>query len=226
VIRNGPEPIGENTAMEPVDESQRRSRSKGICECLPLALAFYSLATGSASAGDQPPSANARRNTETQKAALAQFDAASFAAPFSLSARAAELPQFSATEFRPRKPGMLAATARNEASFMDARMLGDTSIARELSDAKTQDRVRLLTLWQSRASSLSLQAGKRGAPSLQWSTPWMHRDAAARGLFDRLLLAAPRGFGSTLRGGGSRPAPAIAAAKSADIDIGLPINDK
>jgi hypothetical protein len=219
VIRNRPEPIGENTAMEPVDEAQRRSRSNGLCECLPLALMLYSLAPGSASAGDQPPSANARRNIETQKAALAQINAASFPAPFSLYAPAAELPGFSATDFRPRKAALLAAaTARNESSFMDAPMLGDTSIARELSDAKTQDRVRLLTLWQSRASSLSLQAGKRGAPSLQWSTPWMHRDAAARGLFDRLLLAAPRSFGSAIRGGGSRPASAIAAAKPADLD--------
>jgi hypothetical protein len=203
--------------MEPVDEAQRRSRSNGLCECLPLALVLYSLVPGNASASDQPHSPDARRNSEMQKAAVGQIAAASFPAPFTFSAPRTEVPVFSATEFRARKPGLLgAATATNETSFIDAPMLGDTSIAHELSEAKTPDRVRLLTLWQSRASSLSLQAGKRGAPSLQWSTPWMHRDAASRGLFDRLLLVTPRGFGSTVRGGAPRPTQAIAPVKPSD----------
>jgi hypothetical protein len=204
--------------MEPVEE-QRRSCSNGLCECLPLALVLYSLVPGNASAGDQPQSSAARRNADTQKTALPQLGA--FPAPFAFSAPRAEMQVFSPGEFRPRKQGLLeAAAASSEDSIIDAPMLRDTSIARELSEAKTQDRVRLLTLWQSRASSLSLQAGKRGAPSLQWSTPWMHRDAASRGLFDRLLLAAPRSFGSAVRGGGSRQAGAIAPAKP--LDLGAP----
>jgi hypothetical protein len=201
--------------MEPV-EVQPRSRSNGLCECLPLALVLYSLVPGNASAGDQPQNSAARRNADTQKTALPQL--AAFPAPFAFSAPRAEMQVFSPTEFRPRKQGPLeAAATSSEDSIIDAPMLRDTSIARELSEAKTQDRVRLLTLWQSRASSLSLQAGKRGAPSLQWSTPWMHRDAASRGLFDRLLLAAPRSFGSAVRGGGSRQAGAIAPAKPLDL---------
>jgi hypothetical protein len=225
VIRNGPFQIGENAPMEPVDQAQRRSRSNGLCECLVMALALYSLAPDRASAGDQPQSPDARRNLDPQKIALAQIAAPSFPAPYVFSAPRVEIPLFSQTEFRPRKQGLLeAAAARGEASVIDAPMLRDTSIARELSEAKTQDRVRLLTLWQSRASSLSLQAGKRGAPSLQWSTPWMHRDAASRGLFDRLLLAAPRSFGSTVRGGGSHPAGAMVPAKS--LDLGTPISNK
>jgi hypothetical protein len=221
-ISNRPFQIGENAQMEPVDEAQRRSRSNGLCECLVVALALYSLVPNNASAGDQPQSPDARRKADAQKTALAQFAAP---APFAFSAPRADINAFSATEFRPRKQGLLeAAAARSEASVIDAPMLRDTSIARELSEAKTQDRVRLLTLWQSRASSLSLQAGKRGAPSLQWSTPWMHRDAASRGLFDRLLLVAPRSFGSTVRGGGSRQAGAIVPAKT--LDLGTPINNK
>jgi hypothetical protein len=207
--------------MEPI-EAQRRSRSNGLCECLLVSLALYSLAPGKASAGEQPQNPDARPNADTQKTARAQIAAPSFPAPFSFSAPRAEIPGFSPTEFRPRKPGLLeAAPAGSEASGNDAPMLRDTSLARELSEAKTEDRVRLLTLWQSRSSSLSLQAGKRGAPSLQWSTPWMHRDAASRGLFDHLLNAAPRSFASTIRAGGSRQA---GAAPAKPLDLGTPIN--
>src|SRR5579864_1884414 len=156
--------------MEPV-EAQRRSRSN--CECLVAALVLYSLVPGNASAGDQtlPES---RRNSDTQKTALAHLATPWFPAPLAFSAPRPEMQTFSPTEFRPRRRDLLeTASTRSEDSIIDAPMLRDTSIARELSEAKSQDRVRLLTLWQSRASSLSLQAGKRGAPSLQWSTPWM-----------------------------------------------------
>jgi hypothetical protein len=210
--------------MEPI-EVQGRSRGNGLCETLLVALALYSLVPGDASAGESQQSPDARRNADAQKPARAQIAAPSFPAPFAFSAPGAEGQVFSPTEFRPRKPGLLeAAAAGSEASVTDAPMLRDTSIVRELSEAKTQDRVRLLTLWQSRASSLYLQAGKRGAPTLQWSTPWMQRETDSRGLFDRLLPAAPRSFGSTFRAGGSRQAGTIAVAKPFDLDT--PINNK
>ena len=194
--------------MEPV-EAQPRSRSNGLCECLLVALALYVLAPRNAAAGEQPQSRDGRQNTDTQKAVRAQIAVPSFPAPFALSAPP-EMPVFSPTEFRPRKPGLLEEAAdRSEGAVIDAPMLRDISIARELSEARTQDRVRLLTLWQSRASSLSLQAGKHGAPSLQWSTPWMHRGRAARGLFDQLLAVAPQGFRSAGRAGPSRQAASM-----------------
>jgi hypothetical protein len=202
--------------MEPV-EAQQRSRSNGLCECLLVALTLYVLAPRDAAAGDQAQSRDdARQNLYTQKAVRAQIAAPSFPAPFAFSAMP-DMPVFSPTEFRPRKPGMLEdAAGRTEGAVIDAPMLRDISIARELSEARTQDRVRLLTLWQSRASSLSLQAGKHGTPSLQWSTPWMHRGSAARGLFDQLLAVAPHGFGSTGRTGVPRQAGSMAPAKAAD----------
>jgi hypothetical protein len=204
-------------------EAQRRSRSNGLCECLLTALVLYSLVPGDASAGESQQSPNARRDADRQKGARAQIAAPSFPAPFAFSAPREEMPVFSPTEFRPRRQGLLEATdARGEGSVIDAPMLGDASIARELSEAKTQERVRLLTLWQSRVSSLYLQAGKRGAPSLQWSSPWMHRDARSQGLFDRLLPAAPRSFGSTFRAGGPRQAGAMTPAKP--LDLGALIN--
>jgi hypothetical protein len=114
---------------------------------------------------------------------------------FALPAPVDEPQVFSATEFRPRKHGLVGSdSVMHEPPIIDAPIVKDTSIGRQLAEFKSQDRVRLLTLWRSSASSLTLQAGKHGMPSLQWSTPWMHRDAVPRGLFDRFL---------TLRSGGS-----------------------
>jgi hypothetical protein len=210
--------------MEPI-KAQPRSRSNGLCECLLMALTLYCLAPGGASAGERPQTTDARRGADTQKAARAQIAAPSFPAPFAFSAPRAEMPVFWPTEFRPRKSGLLeTAAVRSEASVIDAPMLRDTSLAHELSQAKSQDRVRLLTLWQSQASSVSLQAGKHGSPSLQWSTPWMKRGTSSRGLFDRLLPASPRSFVNTVRSGVTHQAGAIAPMKSSDL--GTTVNIK
>lgn len=146
--------------------------------------------------------------------------------PRSFSAAVAPIDEpraFSATEFRPRRPAFGGPDpAEHKGSIIDAPML-DTSVARHWSEFKSQDRVRLLTLWRNSASSVSLQAGKHGTPSLQWSTPWMHRDVASRGLFDRFLNVSPRSFGS---GGGSRgnvprQAGTFAASKPAELSSSL-----
>jgi hypothetical protein len=211
--------------MEAVDQARRRSRSNGMRECCLMALVLYSLAPGDAAAGDSPQRPDARRHADVQTLAHAHISVPLYPAPFAFVAPHAEAQAFSATEFRARRPGLLEATTAAEQPFaIDAPMLRDTSIARGLSEAKSQDRVRLLTLWQTRASSLSLQAGKRGAPSLQWSTPWMHREAASRGLFDRWLSVSPRSFGSSVRGGVPHQVGAIAPAKT--LDLGAPINNK
>jgi len=99
---------------------------------------------------------------------------------------------------------------------MDTPMLQGTSVWEQLAEYRSQNRVRLLTLWQTKGSSLSLQAGKRGAPSLQWSTPWVHHEGgASRGLFDR-LLPRPRTGTSNSRGTLPRPAAISAPPKSLD----------
>jgi hypothetical protein len=203
--------------MDQIDEERRHARGYGLRDCLLMALVFYSLTPCDASAGEPTQSPEARREKGTQKSAL-QTTGPLFPAPFSFAGTSAAEQEFSATEFRPRKRTVLEpAAAGSDAAVIDTLMARDTSLARELSQARTQDRVRLLTLWQNRASSLSLQAGKRGAPSLQWSTPWMHRDAASRGLFDRLLADSPRNFSNALRSGVSRQTATLAPAKSLDL---------
>jgi hypothetical protein len=129
-------------------------------------------------AGDQPPHVSA----------TSMFPA-SFVSVKPLS----DVEVFSATEFRPRMHSLVAVDpSRGGRSVIDAPMPKSSSFWQHMSEYRSEDRLRLLTLWQARGSSLSLQAGKRGAPSLQWTTPWVHREGASRGLFDRLLTAPAR----------------------------------
>ena len=139
---------------------------------------------------------------------------------FSLGRGFTENPFFSATEFRPRKSAtQVADPARPSGSVLDAPMRQGTSVWQQLAQSKAQDRVRLLTLWQTQGSTLSLQAGRHGAPSLQWSTPWVNREDVSRGLFDRLLFA-PRGATSAYHSAAARQsAPPV---KPADLAPGTP----
>jgi hypothetical protein len=129
-----------------------------------------------------------------------------FSVPF-VSVKPLVSDAFSATEFRPRRHSVMGLDSpSSETSIIDAPMLRSTSVWQQMADYKSQGRVRLLTLWQTRGSSLSLQAGKRGAPSLQWSTPWVHREGTtSRGLFDRLLTVPVRAAGNNLRSSVARP---------------------
>jgi hypothetical protein len=125
---------------------------------------------------------------------------------------------FSATEFRPRIQSLVPVDpSRGGRSVIDAPMLKSGSFWQQMSEYRSEDRVRLLTLWQARGSSLSLQAGKRGAPSLQWTTPWVHREGASRGLFDRLLMAPARSTPSPSRGNAPHPSTAALPPKSLEL---------
>jgi len=101
-----------------------------------------------------------------------------------------EGPNFSSSEFRPRPPSVFDTKALpNDPS--ESPMLEGTTVWQRMRDFKTHGRVRVLTLWESTGSTLSLQAGKRGDPSLQWSSR-LSRGEATRGLFDS-VFAVPLG---------------------------------
>jgi hypothetical protein len=192
-----------------------------ICENALLTLVFCSVAHATrALAGDQPSDADSALKHELHDLGALH----SAATPPFVSANPLANDAFSATEFRPRRHGVMDLDSpRSGAFFIEAPMLRNTSVWQHMADYKSQSRVRLLTLWQTGGSSLSLQAGKGGAPSLQWSTPWVHREGTSRGVFDHLLAEPARAAAHNLRSSISRPTGAAAQAKPLGPSSGVNI---
>jgi hypothetical protein len=97
--------------------------------------------------------------------------------------------EFSATEFSPRRYPAFGAAPIGTPPTGESRSLSTTTVWQRLADYRTHDRVRLVTLWETTGSTLSIQAGKRGEPSLQWTSRAMNRGGATRGLLDRMISA-------------------------------------
>ena len=176
------------------------ARCSGIREGMLLTVVLYALVRASqALAGDHAANADARHSPDMpnsrQPLPSASLPSASLLSTpvFSTDRSFADSDGFSATEFRPRSHVPAAAEFSASENFAsNTPMLEGTSVWQKMSEYKSQDRVRVLTLWETAGSTLSLQAGKRGAPSLQWSSRRMNRDGATRGLLDRLVSAALR----------------------------------
>jgi hypothetical protein len=187
-------------------------RGLGLRESVLMAFAIY----GGASAGEAV-AADTAPKFELPRPQLAAPLLAHPLLPSSFATVPAlvEPEPFSPNEFRPRKRRFLeAGGGPNERLPADMPKLQDNSMARQLPEFKSQDRLRLLTLWQSHASSLSIQAGKHGAPSLQWSTPWVRRENSPRGLFDHLLSVSPQGAFGGARNAAQRQLSALSPSKS------------
>jgi hypothetical protein len=105
-----------------------------------------------------------------------------------------EIKTFSTQEFRPRGRSILEKDAVDGAP-----MLRGTTVWQRLSEYRSHDRVRLVTLWETGGGSVSLQAGRKGDPSLQWTSRFMNRGGATRGVFDQLLTTSLGGIGRGLR---------------------------
>jgi hypothetical protein len=99
---------------------------------------------------------------------------------------------FSATEFRPRRRAS-SARAMTDYGSSDP-MFRTTTVWQRLNEFRVQDRVRVLTLWETGGSNVSLQAGKKGDPSLQWSSSWTSQSRVSHGVLDRLLSASLKGM--------------------------------
>jgi hypothetical protein len=107
------------------------------------------------------------------------------------------LEPFSAKDFRPRGHSLFETDPRLDIS--DDALIRDTSVWQRLSEYRTHDRVQVLTLWKSSASTVSLQADRKGGPSLQWTSRLMNRDGATHGLLDRLFPVSAIGESNTAR---------------------------
>jgi hypothetical protein len=205
------------------------ARRSGIRDGVVLTLVLYTLVGASeALAGDAPPVAGAAARPHTNDLSQPTPSApAPMSLPLSLPSNFAapaafDFQPFSATEFRPRvHNSALAGSTRASSLGIEPSLFESSSVWEQMAQSRSADRVRLLTLWQNRASSLSLQA-KRGGPSLQWSSPWMMRDRASRGLLDRWVPMPFRaGPGTAARIGPSRPASSTATPRTFESPTGV-----
>jgi hypothetical protein len=193
----------------------------GVRERILLGLTVFALVhCGEAPAGEQPS-----RVSPTFDPAVSYFRPSStfgdsmMAIPEVFTAPTADAtPVFSATDFRPRKRTVLDGDPA-AATFGDAPLLRTTTVWQRMSDYKSHDRVRVLTLWESSWSSVSLQAGHRGDPSLQWTSRLMNHGGSTQGLLDRLFSVSFAGASAGLRNA-TRPASAPATSKPASVPTG------
>ena len=191
--------------FRPINDSpQPAAQCSGVHDRTLLGLLFFTLIrTGEALAADQTSIVNLAASPATadvHQSSPAPAAIVTDAEFFSVS-QATDARVFSATDFRPRKPTVFDHDP-TVGALGDAPMLRGTTVWQRMAEYKSHDRVRLLTLWESSGSTVSLQAGKRGAPSLQWSSRLMNHDGSTRGLLDHLLSVSFAGVGN-----GSRSTP-------------------
>jgi hypothetical protein len=96
---------------------------------------------------------------------------------------------YSPREYRALGPDLARRESRSEQPATNPPLHASSAWER-LADFKTRGGIRLLTLWDSKFASLSLQTGHGGIPSLQWTSRGFGGSAgsaATRGVLDRLL---------------------------------------
>ncbi len=169
-----------------------------ICDPWYLGLVLLiCVRTGEVFAGEQMSSAGDPTHRD--------FNASKISGPWSLSSlplhpagldlRAADIAEsksFPTADFRPHAESILE-HAPASSSFEDAPMLHGTTVWERLSDYRMHDHVRLLTLWETGGGTISLLAGKKGAPSLQWTSRSMSHGHATGGLLDQLFSSSLQG---------------------------------
>jgi hypothetical protein len=189
---------------------------------LPGLVLFSLVHAGQALAGDQVSIAKAPFDPVVDYFHPWSAPAAAMSAPGYFGAPTLDGQQvFSTTDFRPRKRSLF---DRDPAAnlFGDAPLLRTTTVWQRLSAYKSHDRVQVLTLWESSGSTVSLQAGKRGDPSLQWTSRVMNHGGSTQGLLDRLFSVSLAGATAGLRNAThSNGAPSTSKPAAAQMAAGL-----
>src|ERR1700722_16412919 len=93
-----------------------------------------------------------------------------------------EAKSYSATEFRPRGRSIFDVDPR--LSPPGGTLAVDKNFLQRLNEFRSHDRVRVLTLWDTGASAISIQTNHKGDPSLQWTSHLFNRGGAKEGLLD------------------------------------------
>jgi hypothetical protein len=158
------------------------TRSSGAREALIVVAMLYGLTQGAESFADDPSSAV----QDIEPMVGGRPLSSAFLPSKSLGSE----PQFSTSEFRERKPSLVQEPPPADTeSLPPTQAFQTTSAWQRLADYRSQGRVQLLTLWESKHSFVSLQSGKHGGPSLQWTSRLMNRGGATRGLLDRFVAS-------------------------------------
>lgn len=129
------------------------------------------------------------------------FSAAPFAPKFSLWTGLSPVPReyalppiaesrsFSSTDFRPRGHSIFDKDPSIAGVGASDNLMIDKNVWERLQEYRNRDGVRLVTLWESSASAVSIQTNRKGDPTLQWTSRLMNRGGATRGLLDRWMPA-------------------------------------
>ncbi|MGA2188154.1 MAG: hypothetical protein ABSH33_06460 [Steroidobacteraceae bacterium] len=179
-----------STCIAPSAKAHRSTtRELGTYDTLFVGLILWTLVhTTEALAGDQSPlSGAAARPDFADLRQPTPLPATLF--PIPAPYQAADLPEtksYSAEEFRPRARSIPNPNSGG-AGVDDESIMSRTTVWQRLPEYRSLNRVRVMTLWEAGGNSLSLQAGRRGDPSLQWTSRLMNRGGAPRGLLDELF---------------------------------------
>jgi len=196
--------MSEHRSYIEIQSCGRATRLTGVYDKLFVVLVMLIVVrSGAAVAGDQ---------TSTVGGSLKPpFNAGPAKArePLALSAPILELPKTyqaagvpdgtlsSVDDFRPRGRSVFDSEFQTGAGN-GAPMLEGTTVWQRMADYRSHDRVRLLTLWESGGGSVSLQAGRKGEPSLQWNSRAMNRGGATRGVLDQWVSGSLASAGRSL----------------------------
>jgi hypothetical protein len=178
------------------------------CERVFVGLVLWTLIhTTEACAGDQPPVWGPAQNPDfkdlREPTSLSTWSLPVPATFRPLDVRAPTVPVTQDFRAHPH-----AAPPAQSSAIDGESMIRDTSVWQRLEQFRARNQVRVVTLWATGGNSLSLQAGMKGNPSLQWTSRLgSHGGAASGGAVGRSLHSAARS---------SSPEPGSKPGKSMD----------
>jgi hypothetical protein len=183
-----------------IDEQacSNKTRPLGVCDRMLVGVVLWTLVhTTEALGGDQ-----IQPGAEPKQAMIPSRQPAPIAAAMNRipapyqAVSPPEAPVYSLHEFRPRGPSLSQNNTRDANS--EQPLIYNTTVWQRLADYRSHDRFSLVTLWETGGNSLSLQAGRKGDPTIQWTSRLMSHPGAGRGLLDELFSTSVGGLSKNL----------------------------